>query len=191
MLILQIPPIATDRPDFTEGATTVPHNTTQIEMGLTFEDKAYVFPEALLRHSIDPRLELRAALLDHREDPALGFKYALNDNSALIAMSTRGTPLVALAWATNGNLAGQIQAEFPGARTDLRHTLVYSAPLTHDINAFAEHVFDFADHSRPAHIAHFGLTHHLNNDQQIDFHFGIPLTKETRHFLGAGFSTRL
>ncbi len=88
-------PIATDRPDFTETAETVPFGMSQIESGYTFSrngaERAHSIGELLLRIATGRRTELRlginsfaAALgpgrnLSGFEDMSVGFKLKLID----------------------------------------------------------------------------------------------------------------
>ncbi len=212
--LLQLPPIATDRPDFTEGARTVPPNSTQLETGLTFTtDREWTIPEALVRTSVRKGLEARIGLPNFTAngaaqgiaDPSLGLKVELNEGQpidfAFLATATfawghrdtrseRTTPSFALAWAGEA-FAGQLQSEFPGGPAQFRHTLVHGFDLDESTGAFIEHVLDFADGSRPAHTAHFGFTRALGRDAQIDLHAGIGLSKHApARFVGAGYSFR-
>lgn len=88
-------PIVTDRPDFTESAVTVPHRSTQVEMGGTWSREQGVRSvssgETLIRHGLSPRVELRitgasyaversaVARSQGLEDSGIGFKLALHD----------------------------------------------------------------------------------------------------------------
>ncbi len=61
--IVQIDPIATDRPDQTESASLVPKGYLQMEIGFGLIDgdpgKAYVYPNALLKYGVNENFELR------------------------------------------------------------------------------------------------------------------------------------
>jgi hypothetical protein len=63
-----VPPIETDRPDFTETATVVPLRSLQIEGGLTAarlrDESTLSGPETLLRYGLAPRFELRLGVPD-------------------------------------------------------------------------------------------------------------------------------
>lgn len=88
-------PIVTDRPDFTESAVTVPHRSTQVEMGGTWSSEQGVRSvssgETLVRHGLSPRVELRVTGASYAiersavarsqglEDSGIGFKLALHD----------------------------------------------------------------------------------------------------------------
>ncbi|HEX4936095.1 MAG TPA: transporter, partial [Gemmatimonadaceae bacterium] len=88
-------PIVTDRPDFTESAVTVPHRSTQVEMGGTWSREQGVRSvssgETLVRHGLSPKVELRltgasyaiersaVARSQGLEDSGIGLKLALHD----------------------------------------------------------------------------------------------------------------
>lgn len=86
------PPMATDRPDFTESSATVGRGVTQLEVGYTFArtrgSESHSWGEPLLRHGLfAPWLELRVAFapvsqrsdvtVSGTEDLYLGVKLAL------------------------------------------------------------------------------------------------------------------
>jgi len=58
-----VPPLVTDRPDFTESPQTAPVGMVQIEGGVTFEksgnDKVTTYGETLIRVAVGTRAELR------------------------------------------------------------------------------------------------------------------------------------
>ena len=61
-----LPPIDTDRPDFTDGVHTVPHGHIQFESGYTYQQgrgtdaaHSHSLPEALVRFGVTPRVEVR------------------------------------------------------------------------------------------------------------------------------------
>jgi Putative MetA-pathway of phenol degradation len=61
-----LPPIDTDRPDFTDGVHTVPRGHIQFETGYTYQQArgvaaahSHSLPEALVRFGLTPRVELR------------------------------------------------------------------------------------------------------------------------------------
>ena len=91
-----LPPIATDRPDVTDGATTVPVGTAQLEGGYTTtradrQTQDQTIGEGLLRVGVSSRVEARMALnsyevrRDHGltqrgfDDASLGVKLRLHD----------------------------------------------------------------------------------------------------------------
>ena len=124
--------------------------------------------EALIRYGFQPGSELRIALPNHVSldgtgadvtgfgDLALGFKHELNGDEKVefallgqVAFPTgvaglraaRATPMAAFIWATESGgtpFGGQIQAEWPGGRTDLRHTFVAGFPVGDRLGAFAD-----------------------------------------------------
>lgn len=61
-----VPPLITDRPDFTESPQTVPKGLTQIEAGVTFErsgrEKATTIGETLIRVAAGNRAEIRIGI---------------------------------------------------------------------------------------------------------------------------------
>ena len=177
--------------------------------------------EALIRYGFRPGSELRIALPSHISlegtgadargfgDLALGFKHELNGDEEVefallgqVAFPTgvaglrtaRTTPMAAFIWGTESGVAsfgGQIQAEWPGGRTDLRHTLVAGFAAGDRLGAFAEHVVDFGETMAPAHILHFGLTFQPDRDTQWDFHVGFGASDGAPNsFVGLGFSKR-
>ncbi len=92
-----VPPLVTDRPDFTESAVTVPRGDVQLESGYTFtraEDlNEHSLGEILLRIGVASRLEARLGLESHTwveapgedpsgfEDPTLGLKVVLSEET--------------------------------------------------------------------------------------------------------------
>ena len=94
----QTSPLATDRPDQTEGSSIVPPQHFQIEMGGVYEKenrtKFYTVPSTLFRYGVSKRLEFRFAL-DHVsfrndfgkgrdfENPNFGFKFRLFNEQGL------------------------------------------------------------------------------------------------------------
>lgn len=177
--------------------------------------------EALIRYGFQPGSELRLALPNHLSlngtsadvtgfgDVAIGFKQELNGDEKVefallgqVAFPTgdaglraaRTTPMAAFIWATESggtSFGGQIQAEWPGGRTDLRHTFVVGFPAGDRLGAFAEHVVDFGETMTPAHILHFGLTFQPDRDTQWDLHVGFGASDGAPDsFVGFGYSKR-
>ena len=88
-----VPPLITDRPDFTESPQTVPQGMTQIEAGITFEragrDKATTLGETLVRIAAGNSAEIRVGIPSYItqrgegarangfDDSFLGAKFAL------------------------------------------------------------------------------------------------------------------
>jgi hypothetical protein len=73
-----LPPIDTDRPDFTDGTHTVARGRWQLETGYTYQQArgagaghAQSFPEGLFRVGVSDRIELRIGetFISHRPDP--------------------------------------------------------------------------------------------------------------------------
>lgn len=91
----EVPPLVTDRPDFTESAETVPRGGFQLEFGYTFskdgDTESHALGELLLRAAIGGRVELRVGIhswswedgpdcnCDGLEDSSLGAKIKLLD----------------------------------------------------------------------------------------------------------------
>ena len=89
----EVPPLITDRPDFTESPQTVPRGMTQIEGGVTFErsgrEKNTTYGEALVRIAVGDSAELRVGIpsylsfrgdgahADGFDDSFLGAKFAI------------------------------------------------------------------------------------------------------------------
>ena len=90
-------PIATDRPDFTETAESVPFGRIQLEGGYTFatvdDERSHSLGELLLRIATGRRTEARIGINSYSwvrssagrvsgfEDPTLGFKAKLRDGA--------------------------------------------------------------------------------------------------------------
>lgn len=88
-----VPPLITDRPDFTESPQTVPKGMTQVEAGVTFErssrEKTTTLGETLVRIAAGDRAEIRVGIpsyitqrgdgvrADGFDDAFLGAKLAL------------------------------------------------------------------------------------------------------------------
>ncbi len=88
-----VPPLITDRPDFTESAQTVPRGMTQIEAGVTFErsgrEKTTTIGETLVRIGAGNNAEIRVGIpsyitargdgarADGFDNAFLGAKFAL------------------------------------------------------------------------------------------------------------------
>ena len=98
-MLQTLPPIATDRPDVTDGATTVPAGTTQLEGGYTMgrsdaQTRDQTIGEGLLRLGVSSRAEARIAVNSYEvrrergltqrgfDDASLGVKLRLHDAPA-------------------------------------------------------------------------------------------------------------
>lgn len=91
----EVPPLVTDRPDFTESAETVPRGSFQLEFGYTFGEesdvKTHALGELLVRAAVTEWAEVRVGLnswawvegpecsCDGLEDSSLGAKFKLAD----------------------------------------------------------------------------------------------------------------
>lgn len=102
----ETPPLATDRPDFTESAVVVPLQTIQLEAGLTLSDEGETSlsgPEALVRIGVARSLEVRLGLPSYVavddasgvDDPSIGVKVAFGEAAgwALAAIAEASLPL--------------------------------------------------------------------------------------------------
>ncbi len=91
-IVADVPPLITDRPDFTESPQTVPKGLIQIEAGATFErsgrDKTTTLGETLIRIGAGERAEIRDGVpaynvqrgdgrADGFDDAFLGAKFVL------------------------------------------------------------------------------------------------------------------
>ena len=82
-----VPPLITDRPDFTESAQTVPRGMTQIEGGVTFErsgrDKTTTIGETLIRIGAGNSAEIRVGVPSYLTQRGSGAKADGFDNAFL------------------------------------------------------------------------------------------------------------
>ena len=82
-----VPPLITDRPDFTESPQTVPQGMTQIEGGITFEhsgrDKATTYGETLVRIAAGNSAEIRVGIPSYITQRGAGAHADGFDNSFL------------------------------------------------------------------------------------------------------------
>ncbi|MCP4146226.1 MAG: transporter [bacterium] len=96
--------LVTDRPDFTESASSVPLGSWQLEFGYTYEESddvsLHTVGELLVRYSFMENFELRVGVnsfaafrsdygdADGFEDMELGFKWALVPDKVALLVST-------------------------------------------------------------------------------------------------------
>jgi hypothetical protein len=119
------PPLASDRPDFTETASSVPRGSVQVEVGATWTDdggEALSVGEVLVRIGLGRGLELRLgpggygrieageATVEGREDGFVGLKLELGARPALAlllgsSIPTGSADLGADAWQPEAVLA--------------------------------------------------------------------------------------
>jgi hypothetical protein len=58
-------------------------------------------------------------------------------------------------------------------------------------DAFVEYAGDYAQRGGPKQLLHFGGAYRLNRLNQLDFHFGVGLSRQTpSRFFAAGYSVR-
>jgi hypothetical protein len=109
-----LPPMETDRPDFTEGTSTVPAGHFQLEGGLSRsssgDERLWTFGEVLVRIGLDSRWEARIGLNSYdrlspgggertvsgAEDPTLGFKLRLSETEGARGIQPSAVSLIVL-----------------------------------------------------------------------------------------------
>jgi hypothetical protein len=70
-------------------------------------------------------------------------------------------------------------------------TFLIDRQLTGPWDAFLEYVGDFPERGGPRHELHFGTAIKLAAHHQLDFHYGVGLSRAaTDHFIGIGYSFR-
>lgn len=105
----EIPPLITDRPDFTESAQTVPKGMVQVEAGMTLErsgrERAITIGETLIRVAAGDKVEVRIGIPSYlrvsdgfsREsglnDAFLGAKFVLSEREKFPLALLVGTTL--------------------------------------------------------------------------------------------------
>jgi len=117
-----LPPIATDRPDVTDGATTMPVGTAQLEGGYTTsrtndQTRDQTIGEGLLRLGVSSRAEARIAVNSYEvrrergltqrgfDDASLGVKLRLYDAPARGVQAVPSTSWIAATSIPTGNRA--------------------------------------------------------------------------------------
>jgi hypothetical protein len=72
------------------------------------------------------------------------------------------------------------------------YTLSLAQALQPKLSAFLEYAGEFSRSIGPQHIAHAGLVYLLDNDRQLDVHFGADIHRpSSTWFIAGGFSIRL
>jgi hypothetical protein len=70
-------------------------------------------------------------------------------------------------------------------------TFLFDRQLTKRWDAFLEYAGTIASGSGPQHLLHAGTAYKLSQDQQIDFHAGVGLSRAAvDHLVGIGYSFR-
>jgi hypothetical protein len=70
-------------------------------------------------------------------------------------------------------------------------TILLDRQLTGPWDAFVEYAGDFPERGGNRHLAHFGTAFKIAKQQQLDFHFGVGLSRAAPdHFIGIGYSFR-
>lgn len=203
--------MATDRPDFTESATTVGTGMVQVETGYSVEpasDFDATHLELLARGGLSRTVEVRAARLGARRS-YLGTKVGLIDAPdgalAVIVGATfpydartsdqRFTPSLHLAGGRTvgrlsyGAMSGiAIPTEYGGVR--FTQTFVLGTPLLGSLSGFAEYRAEVGGDDPAVHMGHAGLTLGLTGSLQLDAHAAIPLGDAGSGFIGGGVAFR-
>jgi len=116
------------------------------------------------------------------------------------AISSHGyDPAVQLPWSRSlsrgWTAAGMLSVYFPtqGARRNVtgETTFLLDRQLARHWDAFAEYAGDFPEQGGPRHLLHFGAAWKVTNQQQLDLHGAVGLSRATLdHFIGIGYSFR-
>lgn len=79
-----------------------------------------------------------------------------------------------------------------GKRDDVWEPTFYlEKQIAEPLDAFMEYAGDYAQRGGPKQLLHFGGAYKLNRLNQVDFHFGVGLSRQTpNHFFAAGYSVR-
>jgi hypothetical protein len=71
-------------------------------------------------------------------------------------------------------------------------TFYVEREITKQWKAFAEYAGDFPKRGGPKEIGHFGTAYRLTARQQVDFHFGLGVSRSApSHFFAIGYSLRI
>ena len=143
-------PIATDRPDFTETAETVPFQRIQLEGGYSFsrleDEKAHSLGELLLRIATGRRTEARIGLNSYSwvrgpegrfsglEDATLGFKVKLLDGDEALGFRRPNIALIGEASIPSGSSAFREDNLQPGAKICLAWDLTDKLGMGSNLN---------------------------------------------------------
>lgn len=108
-------------------------------------------------------------------------------------------PSLQLPWSravsANWTAAGMLSVYWP-TEDGLRNvtgeaTFLMDRQLAKPWDAFLEYAGDFPEEGKPRHLIHFGTAWKPTPHQQLDFHFGVGLSRAAvDHFLAAGYSFR-
>lgn len=108
-------------------------------------------------------------------------------------------PAVQVPWSrsisANWTAEGMFSVYFPtqGASRNItgEATFVIDRQLTKPWDAFLEYAGDFPQTGGTRNLLHFGTAYKVAPQQQIDFHFGVGLSRAAvGHFIGVGYSFR-
>jgi hypothetical protein len=108
-------------------------------------------------------------------------------------------PSLQLPWSQklseNWTMAGMLSVYWPtqlGARNMTgQSTVLFDRQLTAPWDVFIEYAADFPEHGGTSQLLHFGTAYKLTPLHQIDFHFGLGLSRAAvDHFIGIGYSFR-
>jgi hypothetical protein len=129
--------------------------------------------------SLIPAVFLPTGSLDFRSDaiyPELKFCYATD-------ISDR--------WSLSGMFYWAQPIEGGQRSSPLQSTLAFGWDLGGRWSTFFEYVGTFVHRSEPAHLFHSGVVYLLNNDTQLDIHYGFGLNSAApESFIAAGISFR-
>ncbi len=91
----------------------------------------------------------------------------------------------------SGMLYWSLPTEYQRRNSTLQTTLSLGWNLAKRWNVFLEYAGTFSAHAGPQHIAHSGFSYLLNDDVQLDIHYGLGLNNNSpESFIGAGVSFR-
>ena len=109
-------------------------------------------------------------------------------------------PFIKLPWSKElkgGWSIGGMQSLFSNTNVRNRNavwepTFYIEREITKQWQAFAEYAGDFPQRGGPKEIVHFGTAYRLTAGQQVDFHFGLGVSRSApSHFFAIGYSLRI
>jgi hypothetical protein len=94
-------------------------------------------------------------------------------------------------WTAAGMLSLYWPTEVGSRNLTGESTFLFDRQLTGPWDAFIEYAGDFPERGGPRHLLHFGTAYKLGQNQQVDFHVGVGLSRAAvDHFIGIGYSFR-
>src|SRR5215469_3964245 len=192
------------------GAQSIDFSQTLIRLGISNKmEFRFVVPDYV--HGVGT-IPIQSGF----EDLAIGFKRQLGplpggvDLSVIVAVSIPSgarpvssggyDPFVKFPRSKDlerGWSIGGMQSLFWNTDGDRRNgiwepTFYLEKQITKPLDAFMEYAGDYAQHGGSKQLAHFGAAFRLNANNQVDFHFGFGLNRETpNHFFAVGYSVKL